>query len=197
MLLKVEELFTTCKKRRVAALMVQPESEVVRAISHNVARNCNAQCDKTCGAIHAEARLPYNIPGCDVYLTRYPCVSCYNHLVNNLGVKHIYVFDRDYKNQRYQHVTCLPDVLDTIGRFNGNIVKQEDVMIGEMGEYITEVMNSRRKDARESYRLEELVDVLLQLILQFEYYRTVDVTEATALKLTKLEAKFETDSAVR
>jgi hypothetical protein len=118
-------------------------------------------------------------------------------LVNNLGVKHIYVFDRDYKNQRYQHVTCLPDVLDTIGRFNGNIVKQEDVMIGEMGEYITEVMNSRRKDARESYRLEELVDVLLQLILQFEYYRTVDVTEATALKLTKLEAKFETDSAVR
>jgi tRNA(Arg) A34 adenosine deaminase TadA len=187
MLLKIEQEFTTCTKRQVAALTVYAGAIV--SIAHNVSKDCNKLCDKTCGALHAERMLEIPEQDCDVYLTRYPCAECYTYLISR-QVKRIYVFGEDEKDQHYYNVICLGDVLERIKLFNANQIVQEDVFIGEMAEYITEVMNSRRKDTRTSHRNEELVDILLQVLIQLRWYDTNTIVAELISKLSRLEERF-------
>jgi len=160
-LLQVMRKQSTCLDKQVAACAVK-NGKIIGLTYNKPTSKCKQQCNtiKDC-AVHAEVQLP-NVFDADVYVSLFPCADCQQWLFNH-GVKHIYSFTKPHKKYlALNDITLLPDIAKVLLTFNSPD-KQKDVIVGEMAELTCEIMNSKRKDARDTHIDEEYIDVTLQM----------------------------------
>jgi deoxycytidylate deaminase len=160
-LLQVTRKQSTCLDKQVAACAVK--NGKVIGLTYNISsERCQQKCNTTkdC-AHHAETQLP-NVVDADIYVSLFPCTGCQQWLFDH-GAKHIYSFTKPHKRYlELNNITVLPDIAKVLLAFN-SIDKQKDVIVGEMAELICEIMNSKRKDVRDTHIDEEYIDVTLQM----------------------------------
>lgn len=193
-LLETVRSFSSCSDKQVAACCVDMEDNILSISYNNPTHNCD-NCNrlphpKNC-AIHAEKGLKI-IPGSFVYLTTFPCIECQIYLFS-AGVTDIFVFGKQHKEDTgLLTITLLPDIVGILTDFNG-IEKQKNVITGELGELITAIANTSRKDSREDTVQEEVVDVQLQLFCLNRIKKMHLISGERYIKYTRLINKFKTE----
>ena len=190
-LLETVRTFSPCKDKQVACCSVDLEFNICSVSYNKPTENCD-YCNhlphnKDC-AIHAEKGLKL-VQGLTVYLTTFPCEACQMYLFS-AGAQDIVVFGKQHKlDTGLLHITLIPDVVDLLLTFNGP-QKQKSVITGELGELITAIANSERKDIREDTIQEEVIDVQLQLHCLNRLKIMPTISGDRYFKYTKLIKKF-------
>lgn len=192
-LLETLRRFSPCCDKQVAAVSTDVMGRIMNMSYNRPTCNCNA-CETpehpdNC-AQHAEKGLLL-IPGCIIYLTTFPCKDCQMHLWS-AGVERVFVFGKQHKEDLgLLEIILLPDVASILVDFNG-IDKQKTVVMGELGELITAIADSMRKDTKDNRDIcEELIDVELQLKCLRRCMEPMFLTPQKGEKYNKLIRKFK------
>ena len=108
------------------------------------------------------------------------------------GVERVFVFGKQHKEDLgLLEIILLPDVASILVDFNG-IDKQKTVVMGELGELITAIADSMRKDTKDNRDIcEELIDVELQLKCLRRCMEPMFLTPQKGEKYNKLIRKFK------
>lgn len=163
--LEVVRSLSPCKDKQVAALTANDMGGITSVSYNRPTCDCNnckgGKHSSTC-AIHAEAGLLI-MPGDKVFITTFPCENCQMTMWTS-GVSEVYVFGKQHKKDvGLLNIYLLPDIVEHLINFNGG-EKQLQVIIGELGELITAIADSLRKDKKNNRNIiAEVIDVELQL----------------------------------
>ena len=192
-LLETLRRFSSCKDKQVAAASTDSMGRVISVAYNEPQYECD-QCEGSphpanC-ARHAEKGLQL-VPNCSVYITTFPCKDCQMYLWS-AGVGRVYVFGLQHKEDiGLLDITLLPDVASILTNFNGS-KKQKTVVMGELGELITAIADTERKDTKDNRDLHgEIVDVELQMKCLRRAIDNVDLTKDKCNKYNDLIRKFK------
>ena len=108
------------------------------------------------------------------------------------GIERVFVFGEQHKEDLgLLDIIILPDVASILVNFNG-VEKQKTVVMGELGELITAIADSSRKDSKDNRDLlGEIIDVELQLKCLRRCIEPVNLTNLKHLKYSTLIRKFK------
>lgn len=192
-LLETLRRFSECKDKQVAALSTDTMGRLL-SVAYNEPQyecdNCAAHPHPVGCARHAEKGLQI-VPGGSVYITTFPCKECQMYLWS-AGIGRVYVFGLQHKEDiGLLDITLLPDVASILVNFNGS-KKQKTVIMGELGELITAIADTERKDTKDNRDLHgEIVDVELQMKCLRRAIDNVDLTKDKCNKYNDLIRKFK------
>lgn len=192
-LLEFLRRLSSCKDKQVAAIVTDRMGKLL-SLSYNQPQDscdlCEASAHPEACAQHAEKGLDLQ-RDCLVYLTTFPCKDCQMYLWS-AGVGRVFVFGKQHKEDTgLLEIILLPDVASILVDFNG-IDKQKTVVMGELGELITAIADSMRKDTKDNRNLlDEIVDVELQLKCLRRCIEPVNLTPQKYFKYSNLIRKFK------
>ena len=192
-LLECLRRFSSCKDKQVAAVATDFMGRIL-SVSCNMPQSscdlCEAECHPEGCAQHAEQGLSLQRDAI-VYLTTFPCKDC-QRLMWSAGIERVFVFGEQHKDDLgLLDIVLLPDVASILVAFNGP-EKQKTVVMGELGELITAIADSSRKDSKDNRDLlGEIIDVELQLKCLRRCIEPVNLTNLKHLKYSMLIRKFK------
>ena len=192
-LLETLRRFSSCKDKQVAAIATDSMGKIL-SVSYNQPQDscdlCEADVHPTGCAVHAEQGLALQRDAL-VYLTTFPCKDCQMMLWSK-GIERVFVYGEQHKEDiGLLDIVLLPDVASILLTFNG-IDKQKTVVMGELGELITAIADSMRKDTKDNRSLlDEIIDVELQLKCLRRCINPVNLINQKYYKYSKLIRKFK------
>lgn len=185
--------FSSCRDKQVAAIATDFMGRIL-SVSYNQPQAscdcCEASEHPVACAQHAEQGLRLQRDSL-VYLTTFPCKDC-QMLMWSQGIERVFVFGEQHKEDLgLLDIIILPDVASILVNFNG-VEKQKTVVMGELGELITAIADSSRKDSKDNRDLlGEIIDVELQLKCLRRCIEPVNLTNLKHLKYSTLIRKFK------